>query len=192
MGDRWMAVDETRDGERKDGREDDRAEAGLALDAGTPDPEAVVAVLCATPARRIVGAGMVGALGLFTLWLAGSQGPQQRGALILFALAGCVALYAAVRMWRATAVTLELTGIELREAGGRRLASVADIRAVSRGTFAFKPSNGFVLRLSQAEPFAWAPGLWWRIGSRVGIGGVTPAHPGRAMAELLAGMIAAR
>jgi hypothetical protein len=40
--------------------------------------------------------------------------------------------------------------------------------------------------------FAWVPGLWWRIGKRVGVGGVTPSQPARYMAEVMSAMILER
>ena len=56
---------------------------------------------------------------------------------------------------------------------------------MDRGAFAFKPSNGFMLKLSRKGPFAWEPGIWWRIGRRVGVGGVTPGTPAKVMAEMI-------
>jgi hypothetical protein len=47
-----------------------------------------------------------------------------------------------------------------------------------------------MLRLSDKAPRAWYPGLWWRMGRRVGIGGVTSAAQTKAMAEIIAAMIA--
>jgi hypothetical protein len=61
-----------------------------------------------------------------------------------------------------------------------------EIKRVERGALAFKPSNGFLLTLEQPQPRAWVPGLWWRVGRRVGIGGITPAGEGRYMADQIA------
>ena len=65
-------------------------------------------------------------------------------------------------------------------------------RSVDRGLFAFKPSNGFVVVLSQGGWRGWAPGLWWRLGRRLGVGGVTSAAQAKAMAEILSIEIARR
>ena len=68
---------------------------------------------------------------------------------------------------------------------GRVVADMDEIIGVDRGAFAFKPSNGFMLKLSRKGPFAWEPGIWWRIGRRVGVGGVTPGTPAKVMAEMI-------
>lgn len=150
-----------------------------------PDPDRVILRLAAQPARRLVGAAMIAGLGAILLWIAAVHPPASSGWRLFLVAAGAVVLWLAVRLWQATAPALELTGRELREAGGRRLALVADIRGVSRGAFALKPSNGFTLVLAEPGPAVWAPGLWWRIGRRVGVGGVTGRHESRLMAEAI-------
>jgi len=69
---------------------------------------------------------------------------------------------------------------------------VADIERVDRGVFAFKPSNGFLVRTREPSARAWRPGLWWRFGRRIGVGGVTSANQTKAMSEILAAMLAER
>ena len=41
-------------------------------------------------------------------------------------------------------------------------------------------------------PRRWWPGLWWSLGNRVGVGGVTSAAHTKAMAEIISAMIAQR
>ncbi|MCZ6663693.1 MAG: hypothetical protein O7B81_00130 [Gammaproteobacteria bacterium] len=48
-----------------------------------------------------------------------------------------------------------------------------------------KPTNGFVVRARNSMPAAWTPGIWWRLGRRIGVGGLTGGGEGEAMAELL-------
>jgi hypothetical protein len=81
---------------------------------------------------------------------------------------------------------IELTETEIRTSNGEVLARMDEILAVDRGAFAFKPSNGFTLKLNTKKPRAWAPGLWWRFGRRVGVGGVTSAGQAKFMAEQIA------
>ncbi len=38
----------------------------------------------------------------------------------------------------------------------------------------------------------WRPGLWWRVGRRIGVGGMTPASQTKFMSEIIAAMIAQR
>jgi hypothetical protein len=154
-------------------------------DDDRPDDNAVRARLAAPPARRVVAAGMIAALGALILWIAALHPPAALGWRLFLIAGGAAVLWLAVRLWQATAVVLELTGIELREAGGRRLARIDEIEVVNRGVFALKPSNGFTLVLRAAPGAVWAPGLWWRLGRRVGVGGVTGRFEGRRMADAL-------
>jgi hypothetical protein len=155
-----------------------------------PDDQ-VRARLAAPPARRVVATGMIAALGALILWIAVAHPPASLGWRLFLAAGGGATLWLALRLWQATAVVLELTGTELREAGGRRLARVDEIEAVNRGVFALKPSNGFTLRLRHARGAVWAPGLWWRLGRRVGVGGVTGRYDGKRMADAVTSAVEA-
>jgi hypothetical protein len=105
---------------------------------------------------------------------------------------GVVVLALAEALRRATSVGLELTRAELRTTRGEVLARVEDIAAIDRGVFAFKPASGFILRVREKGPFGWSPGLWWRIGRRIGVGGVTGRDEGRYMADVIAAMLLER
>jgi hypothetical protein len=72
------------------------------------------------------------------------------------------------------------------------LARIDDVVAVDRGMFAIKPSNGFMLKLKTPAPRAWHPGLWWRLGRRLAVGGVTPGSQTRPVADIISVMIAER
>ncbi|GAW33977.1 hypothetical protein RA2_01022 [Roseovarius sp. A-2] len=146
--------------------------------------EDVEVVLAASSGRRVIGVGSVAMLGLILLYLALVQSPGLGWQVFMVGF-GTLALWLALRMWRATTLRLELSPAGLRCSDGRVVAPMDDIIGVARGAFAFKPSNGFMIKMSRAAPFAWEPGLWWRIGRRVGVGGVTPATPAKVMAEIL-------
>ncbi len=152
----------------------------------TPDDRpAILAELRASPPRRVVGVGVLLILGtaLLYLWLTlPVAGLGWTAFLLVF---GGLSLWVSLRMWTATEGRLVLTADALCDAQGKVLARVDMVRAVNRGVFAFKPAGGFTLVLSQPGPRAWAPGLWWRIGRRVGVGGVTHRHEARYMAEVL-------
>ena len=145
----------------------------------------VIATLQATAIRRIFAYGAIFALGAMLILLAFMQPPALGWQLFLVVLGGG-ALIVAERLRRATLLGLELTAHELRDTGGQVLARLDDIRSIDRGAFAFKPSHGFVLRLREKQPRVWAPGLWWRYSTRVGVGGVTPSGPAKYMAEQIA------
>lgn len=156
-----------------------------------PDDD-VIAIIGASAIRRVIGTAALGGLGLLLLALAVRNPP---GALILLALmagTGFGALWLAWRFWESTSLWLELTSTELREAGsGRVLARIADVTGIERGALAFKPANGFLLSLRTPQPRVWAPGLWWRTGRRVGVGGIVDRQSARIVAELIAEQVAA-
>jgi hypothetical protein len=137
-----------------------------------PDPNEVLARITPKPARRIFATGITGLLGLILIYIAATPagGPDLAGlpdrarpALHLWAW----------RLWEASAVVLELTRVEMREEGGRQLFRVEDVDRVDNSAFAFKPAAGFLVHLKTRQPRVYAPGLWWRSGRRVAIGGVT-------------------
>ena len=137
--------------------------------------------------RRALGVGMLATLGLLLVLVALARPPEALGWRLFLLLAGLGALWLARRMWRLSARGLVLTAAGLREAGpdGRWLAPIEAVERVERGTFAFKPSNGFLLRTRTPGPRAWSPGVWWRVGRRVGVGGVLRASEARAAADAL-------
>lgn len=149
----------------------------------------VIATLHPSPVRRAVGVAGLLAFGAAFVWIALAEPPASLTGRLGALIAGIAALVLADRMRRATSVRLELTAEELREAGGRTLARVDQIRAVERGAFALKPAAGFRIHLRAAGEAAWAPGLWWRLGRSVGVGGVTGKTEARIMAEAISSLI---
>lgn len=157
-----------------------------------PTDPAVLLRLTPSPIRRTIGTALLVGLGLLLLWLMFSSAEMAPGWRALLGLFGVVSVWGAERMWRATGLAVELTAEGLRDSSGRIIAPVAAIRSIDRGAFAFKPSNGFLIRLKTPQPRAWAPGLWWRFGRSVGVGGVTSRDEAKLMAEFLAAMLAER
>ena len=137
--------------------------------------------------RRWIGVLALAGLGVLLLTLVFEP---TGGLFRLFFLGlSILAFLAAERLRQATADSIELTKTEIRTKSGRVLAHVSNIKAVERGAFAFKPSNGFLVRLHEPEGQGWAPGLWWQRGRLLGIGGVVPGGQSRAMAELIAALL---
>ncbi|WP_299648270.1 hypothetical protein [uncultured Tateyamaria sp.] len=151
----------------------------------------VIATINASPGRRILGIGSLWLLSLMVIYVAIVRPPEIGWQVFLLVLGGG-SIWIAEKMRRATALTLELTPEFLRDSSGEVVAKIDDILSIDRGMFAFKPSNGFLLRLSASNGRAWRPGLWWRLGNRIGIGGMTPGHQAKFMAEILSAMIAER
>ncbi|ETX27380.1 hypothetical protein [Roseivivax isoporae] len=156
-----------------------------------PDGDTVIATLSASAARRWLGVGALLTLGGMLLALAAGT-PMAAGWRVVFLAAGGLVLWAAARMEGATRGVLELTPRELRERDGDIIARLDEVVRVDRSMFAIKPSNGFLLTLSAPGRRAWRPGLWWRLGRRVAIGGVTPGSQSRPMADAIALLIAER
>jgi hypothetical protein len=144
-----------------------------------------------SPVRRWMGIGMLATIGVFLVYIAVAV-PPEPGWRVFLVVMGGAALWMAVRMQRATDLRLDLTATELRDSSGAVLARVDRVVSVDRGFFAFKPSNGFLIHLDAPMPPVWRPGLWWRVGRRVGVGGVTSAVETRAMAEILSAVLATR
>ncbi|MCF6445124.1 hypothetical protein [Nereida sp. MMG025] len=154
--------------------------------------DGVIARVQASPGRRIFGCGAIVALGMLLVLLAFTQGETGFGYRIFLMGCGVMFLTLGSVMWRATQIVIELTEHELRDSTGVVLAPLDNINKVERGVFAFKPSNGFLVRLKDSAPRGWRPGLWWRAGKMIGVGGVTPSGEGKFMAEALAFLLAQR
>jgi hypothetical protein len=154
--------------------------------------DAVLAELRPSLPRRLFGVVILAALGLSLLWIALQGGSIGVGWLIFLVLAGGLSIWLAVRLWQETGTGLVLTASVLRADDGQVIVDVADLYSVDRGVFAFKPAGGFTLVTRTPLQRGWAPGLWWRLGRRIGVGGVTHKHEGRYMADVLSEMIARR
>ncbi|MXQ07999.1 hypothetical protein GQ651_09090 [Alphaproteobacteria bacterium GH1-50] len=157
----------------------------------TESDDRILAVLPASEPRRWAGIGMLVCLGLLLIWTAFAA----VGAVVwqgVFLICGVLALWGADAMRRATSAVIELTKTELRTDAGAVLARIEDVEGVERGAFAFKPSQGFLVRLKTPGPRGWAPGLWWRAGTFLGIGGVVSGGQSKAMAEILTALILER
>lgn len=141
--------------------------------------------------RRWMSIGATGGLGLLLVWLAAAT-PMPAGWRAFVFAAGAVALWGAWSIWRATSCELVLTREGLFDDAGRVLARMDDIVRLDRGIFAAKPTTGFVIRLAERAPFGWAPGVWWRVGTRLGVGGSVPGIEVKALAEMMELMIADR
>lgn len=152
----------------------------------------ILAVIEASAPRRWMGVGMLALLGGLLLYIALATPPAPAWQIFLLVI-GAAALWLAEKMRRATLFRIELTETQLRSSDGVVIAELDQIEAIDRGFFAFKPSNGFMIRTrTAAGGRSWQPGLWWRLGRRVGVGGVTPGAQGKTMSEILAAMIARR
>lgn len=153
--------------------------------------EEILATVEASQPRRVLAVAMLLIIGAILVDVALATPPALHWLVFLLAV-GVFSLWLAMRLWQATAMRIELTASELRCSNGELIARTEDVVAVDRGVFAFKPSNGFLIRTNVPGSRSWHPGLWWRLGQRIGIGGVTPGSQSKSMAEILSIMIAQR
>lgn len=151
----------------------------------------VLATVTASALRRWLGVGMTGFVAFVCLWACLTNPPNGVTLLVLLGI-GIFAAWMGYRLWHATIHPLILTEDELRSGDGTVLVRVDDIELMDRGFFAFKPTHGFLLRTKTKEPNVWRPGMWWRMGRRIGVGGVTPGRESKFMSEVLATLIAKR
>lgn len=149
-------------------------------------------VVSASASRRFFALFVLWGLAIMLVLVALVEPPSPLWQAFLIVLAAAV-VFGAEALRKATLLQVELTEDGLVDSAGREIAPMDAITRVERGAFAFKPSNGFLVVLNRrVGPRVWAPGLWWRTGRRVGIGGVTAAHQAKLMAELIAVKLAER
>lgn len=149
------------------------------------DDDEILAEVRASPIRRGVGLAVLWSLGALLFWLALTRPPANAGFQVMLIAIGLGALWVGEMLRRATTQAVELTRAGLRTSDGEMIVPWDQIDSVDRGAFAFKPSNGFILRLASGAPLRWRPGLWWRWGRRVGVGGVTPGAQTKTMADII-------
>lgn len=151
----------------------------------------ILAELSAGPLRRFVAVGALAGLGVVLGKVA--LDPQTTAVWQgICALGAAGSLVLAVLSWQATAGRILLTAEGLFDGSGRALGTLDEIESIEAGAFSLKPSNGFAVRLKAKGPRAWAPGMYWRSGARLGIGGVPSGRAARFMAERLDALLKAR
>lgn len=150
-----------------------------------PRADGSLFVLKTAPARRYFALFILYVLGALLCVLAWNSGDAAFGWRAVLFAAGLGVFVLAAKLGQATKGRLVLTPEALTDGDGRVLAELSQIAAVDRGALAVKPSNGFTLRLRTRTARRWEPGLFWANGKRIGVGGVTEAGAGKAMAEMI-------
>lgn len=157
----------------------------ISYDRGMMDLENLTARVDISPWRAWGAIFAISALCVILL-TRGLFGDATLPAQILSAacIMGSVLIIIAILRRRNSSLYLTQRGIE--DPDGRIICAAENIASVDRGAFAVRPSNGFVVRLKEPQKFDWQPGLWWRYGTRMGIGGLTSGPQSRAMSGILA------
>ncbi|WP_425038465.1 hypothetical protein [Primorskyibacter sp. S187A] len=159
--------------------------------SNAPPPE-VIAEMYAPPGRRWLGVGMLYGLGLLLLTLGALRPPDSVGWVVFLFATGALAIWGGEKMRQSTALGLRLTDDGLWDTSGRRIVSLDEIENVDRGVFAFKPSNGFLLKTRDPVGRSWRPGLYWTMGRRIGVGGVTSRAQAKLMSDTITMILAER
>ena len=155
------------------------------------DDDDILLAVRASTMRRVITSVILAGIGLMVLQY-GLSG-QGGGIGSVFSLAvGALLIWLSYAAWTGMDRTIELTRGGIREEGGPLLVEMSDIIDVDRSAFAFKPSGGFALKLKTAQKRGWVPGLWWRFGTRFGVGGILPAVKAKLMADLIQEELQAR
>ena len=144
-----------------------------------------IAELRISQARRWLGVTALAVLGAI-LAGHGLSSPERGIPVRMISIvlgAGC--LWQAWRHLTTTKSGIVLTEDGLFESSGELICGLDDISSVDRGMFAFKPTNGFLIRLRRRAGFRWIPGLYWRVGKRIGVGGATQSAEAKVMADSL-------
>lgn len=190
-------------------RRDSHLQADKAMSAARPkrtagrpgmaqqDQNEVLATVTVSATRRWLALSMLGGLGVLLIYFAFATPPANFALQAFVIVLGGLSLALMMKMHAGTSGQIDLTRAGLRDSDGTLIAPIEAIQAVERGAFAFKPSNGFLVRLDlnateEDLPRVWRPGLWWRLGRRIGVGGVTPGNQTKIMAELLQALIVER
>ena len=150
-----------------------------------PDQDGIYAIVQASAGRRWFGYAVLFSLGALVIYTTLSQPPALHW-MIFMLVFGVTMLWLAERLRRATRDVLILYADKLVDSNGETLATLDEIESVDRGAFAFKPSNGFTWKLRSKKPRSGAPGLWWRYGRFLGVGGAVSAGQAKFMAEQIA------
>ncbi len=147
------------------------------------DEDDIIFEIRSSPIRRwLAMIALLGLAGLFFKFAIGDVPDLWR---LLFVSLGAAILWSGNRLRLATLDGLVLTRDGLQTSSGTMLATMDNIDKVERGVFAFKPSNGFLVRLKSVDGTGWAPGVWWKFGRRIGVGGTLSNGQTRAMAEMI-------
>jgi hypothetical protein len=144
-----------------------------------------LARITASAPRRVIGVGAMMGLGALLLYMGLATPGMHFAWKGTLSVLGVGTLWAAQVMWQATGHVLILTEEALTDSDGTVVASLDNIAKVDRSVFAMKPSNGFLISLKTSDTLIWRPGLWWRMGRRVAIGGVTSGGQTRPVADIM-------
>ena len=145
-----------------------------------------IVTISSSPVRRMFSIGILMLLGGMLIYLAFAVPLASVARQIGLIVIGIGVLILGDKLRRSTALSIVLSESGISDSSGRQLCRMEDIAGIDRGAFAIKPANGFMLRTKNPLGRHWSPGLWWRFGRRIGVGGATSCSESKMMAEVIA------
>jgi len=145
-----------------------------------------------SPPRLWFSVASLGALGALMIWIALAHPPAELGWRVFLLAGGGAIAWGGYRLVGLQDRALVLTDQALIDTGHGEICRIDDIAQINRGVFAVKPARGFALTLARRKDRQWVPGLWWRFGRSIGVGGMTGATETKLMAEMIEAMVMTR
>lgn len=145
--------------------------------------------LMPSPIRRWLALMMLSLLSVIMLVVAMQAQTVTLSRIVLF-FCGIGGIGSVYLLYQATRDYIILTDQGLELSSGEMLAKWDDMEKADRGLFALKPAQGFSVLLKEPAPRQWRMGLYWRLGRRLGIGGVTDARQAKEMADVITARLA--
>ncbi len=133
--------------------------------------------------RRLFGVVILGLSALVMLNFIFADITQSAMLKVILFVMSVIFLWQAQANLRFANAALILKREGLFDDQGEQICSLSNIAKVDRGWFTFKPSNGFLLRLHDSEGLKWSPGLYWRIGKNLGVGGAVSPSQSKEMSD---------
>ncbi len=69
------------------------------------------------------------------------------------------------------------------------ICKIDDIKRIDASPYTFKSANGFLILLDTKSSFKSIPGLYWRYGHRISIGGLVSKHESKYLAGILSDLV---
>ena len=104
--------------------------------------------------------------------------------VILLVVAGVFG-WSAYRMATVPAKGIVFDGKSLETEDGLVLAKMDEIVDVQTSIFAMKPTNGFTLILNSTSKMPTRPGIFWRQGRHMGVGGLLRASEAKSIGKAI-------
>ena len=69
------------------------------------------------------------------------------------------------------------------------ICRISDIQRVDSSPYTFKSANGFIIILKEKTSFQLVPGLYWRLGRRISVGGLISKNESKLLSTAVANFL---